>query len=84
MHLPRGGRLVPDPIHGMYVLCRANQSDGSPMGAIVLLHHLRIAVNLIPRFGEKADPHLTSQTSFDSSHLFFLNHYFNKEDFLFV
>jgi hypothetical protein len=54
------------------------------MGAIVPLHHLRMAVNLIPRFGVKANPHLTSRTSFDSSHLFFLNHYFDKEDFLFM
>ena len=84
MHLPRGERLAPDPIHGMYVLRRAKRSDGSPMGAIVLLHHLRMPVHLIPRFGEKVDPRLTSRTSFDSSHLFFLNHYFDKEDFVFL
>lgn len=82
-HLPRGGRLAPDPVHGMYVLRRARRSDGSPMGAIVPLYHLRMPVHLIPRFGEKADPRLTPRTSFDNSHLFFLNHYFDKEDFLF-
>ena len=83
MHLPRGGRLAPDPVHGMYVLRRARRSDGSPMGAIVPLYHLCMPIHLIPQFGGKADPHLTPQTSFDNSHLFFLNHYFDKEDFLF-
>jgi len=82
-HLPRGSRLAPDPIHGMYVLRRAHRSDGSPMGAIVPLHHLRASVHLIPRFGDKANPKLTSRTSFDSSRIFFLNHYFDKEDFVF-
>ena len=47
------------------------------------LHHLRLPVHLIPRFGETANPHLTSRTSFDKSNLFFLNHYFDKEDFTF-
>ena len=59
-HLPRGARLAPDPIHGMYILRRALRSDGSPMGGIMPLHHLRMPVNLIPRFGEKADVRLTS------------------------
>ena len=83
-HLPRGRRLAPDPIHGMYTLRRARRSDGSPMGGIIPLHHLRASVHLIPRFGEKADPCSTSRTSFDSSDIFFLNHYFDKEDFSFL
>jgi hypothetical protein len=82
-HLPRGSRLAPDPIHGMYVLRRAFRSDGSPMGGIIPLYHLRMPVNLIPRFGAKASAHLTSRTSFDNSRTFFLNHYFDKEDFSF-
>ena len=82
-HLPRGARLAPDPIHGMYVLRRALRSDGSPMGGIIPLHHLRMPVNLIPQFGEKADARLTSRTSFNSCRVFFLNHYFDKEDFAF-
>jgi hypothetical protein len=53
------------------------------MGGIIPLYHLHMPVHLIPQFGEEADPHLTPQTSFDSSRLFFLNHYFNKEDFSF-
>lgn len=67
----------------MYALRRVLRSDGSPMGGIVPLHHIRMPVNLIPRFGEKANPRLSSKTAFDSSRLFFLNHYFDKEDFSF-
>ena len=68
----------------MYVLRRANRSDGSPMGAVVPLYHLRRPIQLIPKFGGKADPALTSRTSFDSSRDFYLNHYFDKEDFFYM
>ncbi|KAF9784417.1 hypothetical protein BJ322DRAFT_1141469 [Thelephora terrestris] len=81
--LPRGQRLAPDLIWGMYVLRRACRSDGSPMGAVVPLYHLRQPVQLVPKFGEKADPTLTSQTSFDASRDFYLNHYFDKEDYFY-
>ena len=84
MHLPRGHRLAPDPVRGMYVLRRAYRSDGSPMGAVVPLYHLRQPIQLIPRFGDKANPALTSRTSFDASRDFFLNHYFDKEDFIYM
>ena len=77
-------RLAPDPICGMYVLCRAYRSDGSPMGAIIPLYHLHQPLQLIPKFGEKADPTLTSQTSFNVSCDFYLNHYFDKEDFIYM
>ena len=82
--LPRGQRLAPDLIRGMYVLRRAYRSDGSPMGAIVPLYHLRRPLQLVPKFGEKANPTLTSQTSFGASCDFYLNHYFNKEDFFYM
>ena len=78
-HLPRGRRLAPDPIHGMYVLRRARRSDGSPMGGIIPLYHLRAPVHLIPRFGEQP----ASRTDSDTD-IFFLNHYFDKEDFSFL
>ena len=82
--LPRGRRLAPDLIRGMYILRRAYRSDGSPMGAVVPLYHLRRPLQLVPRFGEKANPTLTSQTSFGASRDFYLNHYFNKEDFVYM
>ena len=83
-HLPRGHRLALDPIRGMYVLCRAYRSNSSPMGAIIPLYHLCQPLQLIPKFGEKADPTLTSQTSFNVSCDFYLNHYFDKEDFIYM
>jgi len=83
-HLPRGHRLAPDLIWGMYVLRRAYRSDGSPMGSIIPLYHLRRPLQLVPKFGEKADPTLTSRTSFSASRNFYLNHYFNKEDFFYM
>jgi hypothetical protein len=82
--LPRGQRLAPDLIWGMYILRRACRSDGSPLGAVVPLYHLRRPVQLVPKFGAKADPNLTSRTSFDASRDFYLNHYFDKEDFFYM
>ena len=79
--MPRGQQITPDPITGMYVLRRAKRSDGSPMGAIVPLYHCHMPINLIPKFGERADPHLTAATSVENSREFFLNHYFDVEDF---
>ena len=38
-------------------------------------------INLIPKFGERADPHLTAAKSVENSREFFLNHYFDMEDF---
>ena len=83
-HLPRGHRLAPDPTRGMYILRRAYRSDGSPMGAVIPLYHLRQPIQLIPRFGENADANLTSRTSFAASRDFYLNHYFDKEDFFYL
>ena len=82
--LPRGHRLAPDLIRGMYVLCWAYRSDGLPMGAIIPLYHLRHPVQLIPKFGEEVNPSLTYQTSFATSRDFYLNHYFDKEDFFYM
>ncbi|KAF9645552.1 hypothetical protein BDM02DRAFT_3131018 [Thelephora ganbajun] len=75
-HLPRGQRLAPDLIWGM--------SNGLPMGAVVPLYHLRRPIQLIPKFGGSANPTLTSRTSFDASCDFYLNHYFDKEDFFYM
>ena len=80
-YMPRGQQAVPDLITGMYVLRRARRSSGSPMGAIVPLYHCYMPVNLIPKFGKSADPYLTAETSMENTREFFLNHYFDVEDF---
>ena len=54
------------------------------MGAVIPLYHLQQPIQLIPRFGENADANLTSRTSFTASRDFYLNHYFNKEDFFYL
>ena len=82
--LPRGQRSAPDLIRGMYILRRACRADGSPMGAIVPLYHIRQPVQLVPWFGEKASPTLTPQTSFNASRDFYLNHFFDKEDYFYM
>ena len=81
LSMPRGQRFTPDPVTRMYILKRATRSNGSPMGAIVPIYHCHIPVHLIPRFGEAADPHLAPQISMERSKTFFLNHYFDPEDF---
>ena len=79
--MPRGSRSVPDPVTGMYMLKKATRSNGSPMGAIVPLYHCHVPVHLIPQFGDTANPYLAPQTSMEQSKAFFLNHYFDPEDF---
>ena len=82
LHAPRGQRSIPDPITGMYVLKRAKRSSGAPMGAIVPLYHCYMPVQLIPRFGAKADRRLDHPLStMEFTQEFFLNHYFDMEDF---
>ena len=81
LSMPRSQRSVPDPVTGMYVLKRATHSNGSPMGAIVPLYHCHIPIHLIPQFGDTANPYLAPQTSMEQSRAFFLNHYFDPEDF---
>jgi len=68
----------------MYVLRKAKRSDGSPMDAIVPLYHCHMPINLIPKFGERADPYLTATRSTDETREFFLNHYFDVEDFFYL
>ena len=40
VHLPRGQRLAPDLVWGMYVLHWAYRNDDLPMGAVMPLYHL--------------------------------------------
>jgi hypothetical protein len=79
--MPRGQRSIPDPITGMYVLKRARRSNGTPIGAIVPLYHCYSPVQLIPRFGAEADRDLNYWSSMEYTQSFFLNNYFDVEDF---
>ena len=57
-------RVGPDPVTNMLVLERPCQSDANQyLGDIVPLHQLCGPVQLTPRFGKKADNHLTAYNS---------------------
>ena len=70
---------VADPVTGMYMLKRALRADGSRIGDIVPLSRLRIPVEIIPRFGKKADLRLTRHNSLEYTSEFYLNKYSDKE-----
>ncbi|KAJ7813399.1 hypothetical protein B0H14DRAFT_3090354 [Mycena olivaceomarginata] len=73
--------VCPEPASGMYQLKRARRADGSRMGDIIPLDRLRVAVELTPCFGKRADPRLTKQNSLDYLDEFWLSKWFNKELF---
>ena len=55
--------------------------DGMPLGSIVNLSQVRVLVDLVPHFRDKADEHLAKENCFTYSTKFWLNKYFNKEIF---
>lgn len=65
----------------MYASKRAVRSDGSRMGDVIPLMHMRSAAQLVPKFGATADPRLTMQTSLEYCTEFWLNKYELKETF---
>jgi hypothetical protein len=71
----------PDPASKMFVLKRARRSDHSPKGDVVVLSQIRNLVELIPRFGETADPRLSKETTLEYSAEFLLDRYLDKEFF---
>ena len=73
--------LYPDPSTGMYVLKRAQWTDGTIMGDVVPLGQVRTLLDLVPRFGADANKQLTKETSLELSREFWLNKYFEKELF---
>lgn len=81
---PATRAAIPDPVTGLYVVKRAHRTDGSRIGDFIPLSHCRIPVQLVPRFGAKADPRLTSRNSMEWSKEFFLNAYFDKDIFQYL
>lgn len=75
---------IPDPVTGLYVFKRALRADRSRVGDILPLSHCRMSVQLVPRFGEKANTTLTCATSMERSREFFLNKYFDKDIFQYL
>jgi hypothetical protein len=79
---PTSSRVVGrNPGTQMYVLKRASRAGLQHFGDIIPLSQLRGPVQLVPCFGEAADPRLTRQNSLHYSPEFWLNSYANKESF---
>ena len=75
---------IPDPVTGLYIFKRALRTDGSRIGDIIPLLHCWMPVQLVPRFGTKADIRLTAKNSMERSREFFLNAYFDKDIFQYL
>jgi hypothetical protein len=66
---------------GMHILKRAKRNDGTILGDVVPLVHVRALASLIPCFGKAAEKRLIKESSLEHSLEFRLNKYFNKEFF---
>ncbi|KAF8868601.1 hypothetical protein BD779DRAFT_1481169 [Infundibulicybe gibba] len=71
----------PEPSTGLYVLKRAKHANKVAKGSVICLDTVRAHIELTPWFGDKANPHLTKQTSAGYSSEFWLDKYFDKELF---
>jgi hypothetical protein len=74
-----GRGIAPEASTGMYVLKRSIRADGSRMGDIIPLSHIRTGVDLVPRFMGAADRRLTKENSIEYSNEFLLNHFYDKQ-----
>jgi len=81
---PPARAAIPDTTTGLYIFKRALRTDKSRIGDIIPLSHCRMPVQLVPRFGTKADARLTSRNSMEWSREFFLNSYFDKDIFQYL
>ena len=76
--------MYPDPITGQYIVKRSTRAIGSRLGDIIPLLQARIPAPLVPRYGVRADPKLTSRNSLEYSAEFYANHFFDKELYYFM
>lgn len=67
------------PGTGMHSLRRAMKSNGSRIGDVVPVAHIRSAAHVIPHFGKEAHSRLTRNSSYELSNDFWLNKYWTKE-----
>lgn len=72
----------PDPVSSLFILNRARRSDGSLVGDIIPVRQIRELVELVPRFGARADRRYTQYNSLNVCSEFYLNKYFTKELYL--
>lgn len=74
----------PDPVTGLYMMKRSSRANGSRLGDVIPLSQARIPAPLVPRYGVRADPKLTSRNSLEYSTEFYLNSFFDKELYYFM
>ncbi|KAF9791321.1 hypothetical protein BJ322DRAFT_1000188, partial [Thelephora terrestris] len=82
--IPPTHAAIPNPVTGLYLVKRALRADKSRIGDIIPLSHCRVPIQLVPRFGAKADARITSRNSMEWSREFFLNTYFDKDIFQYL
>jgi hypothetical protein len=70
-----------DDSTGMYILRRARRANNDRIGDVIPITQIVAPIHLIPRFGPKADPQLTMQSSINHATEFYLNKFWNKELF---
>ena len=70
-----------DGAAGMHILKCVIRRNGSRVGYIIPLHHIRLPAHLIPCFGREVNPRLTRHTCNELSNKFWLNKYWNKQCF---
>jgi hypothetical protein len=70
-----------DATTGMYILQRAHRRSGLRIGDVIPLTIVYMPIQLVPRFGQHADPRLTPQNSLELSNEFFLNKYSDKDTY---
>ena len=70
-----------EPMTQMHILKRATCSGGQRLGDVIPVSQIRAYANLIPHFGQYADPRLTSSNSYEHSCEFFLNKFFDKNTY---
>ena len=73
--------LYPERSTGLYLLKRATRVSGEPLYDVVPLDQIRVFVDIVPRFGQSANPGFTKESSLAGSTEFWLNKYFDKELF---
>ena len=75
------GTSYQEPTTQMHTLKRATRSGGQWLGDVIPVAQIKAYANLIPRFGQHADPRLTSFNSYEHSCEFVLNKYFDKNTY---
>ena len=79
--VPKSERLICGVFNRDVLFEKAHHIDGSFLGDVIALEHIRALVDLIPHFGEAAEKHLSKEMVLEHVSEFRLNKYFEKQLF---